>query len=95
MKNELVLMVKNKTIDAVIIMKKLQEQYHAKGDNLYVFCRPWDGFDRVPRITLEWVMWKKLKPAVKFQLDQWRVCMREWRNLKLKWGQKKIYVVML
>ena len=32
------------TIDAVFILRRLQEEYHAKGNKLYVFCGPRKNF---------------------------------------------------
>ena len=28
------------TIDAVFILRRMQEEYHGEGKTLYVFCRP-------------------------------------------------------
>ena len=48
------------TIDAVFILRRMQEEYHAKGKKLYVcFADLVTAFDRVPRKVLEWVMRKK------------------------------------
>ena len=32
------------TIDAVFIFRRLQEEHHAKGKKLYVFCGPRESF---------------------------------------------------
>ena len=32
------------SIDAVFILRRMQEEYHAKGYKLYVFCGPREGF---------------------------------------------------
>ena len=32
------------TIDAVFILGRLQEDYHAKGKSIYVFCGPRESF---------------------------------------------------
>ena len=48
------------TIDAVFIWRRLQEEYHAKGEMLYVcFVYLEKALDRVPRKVLEWTMRKK------------------------------------
>ena len=45
---------------AVFILRKLQEEYHAKGKKVVcVFCGPCEGFDRVPRKVLEFATSKK------------------------------------
>ena len=38
------LMPERRTIDAVFIMSRMQEEYHAKGKTLYVFCGPRENF---------------------------------------------------
>ena len=48
------------TIDAVFILKTMQEEYHVKGKKLYMcFVDLEKAFDRVPRKVLEWAMRKK------------------------------------
>ena len=48
------------TIDAVFTMSRMQEEYHAKGEKLYMcFVDLEKAFDRVPRKVLEWAMRKK------------------------------------
>ena len=43
------------TIDAVFILRRLQEQYHNKGKKLYMcFVDLEKAFDKVPRKVLEW-----------------------------------------
>ena len=41
------------TIDAVFILGRMQEEYHADGKKVvYVFCGPRESFDRVRRKVL-------------------------------------------
>ena len=48
------------TIDAAFILKRLQEEYHAKGKKLCMSSMDLEkAFDRVPRKVLEWAMKKK------------------------------------
>ena len=48
------------TIDAVFILRRLHEEYHAKGKKIvYVLCGPREIFDIVPRKVLEWALRKK------------------------------------
>ncbi|XP_029190407.2 uncharacterized protein LOC114957206 [Acropora millepora] len=48
------------TIDAVFILKGLQEKYLDKEKKLYMcFIDPEKAFDRVPRWVLEWAMRKR------------------------------------
>ena len=48
------------TIDAVFILIRMQEEYHAKGKRLYMcFVDLEKAFDRVPRKVLEWAMRNK------------------------------------
>ena len=48
------------TIDAVFILRRLQEEYHAKGKKLYMCLVDLEkAFDRVPRKVLEWALRKK------------------------------------
>ena len=45
---------RRKIIDAMFILRRMQEEYHAKGKNLYMcFVDLEKSFDRVPRIVLE------------------------------------------
>ena len=53
------------TIDAVFILRRMQEEYHAKGKKLYVcFENLEKAFDRVQRKMMEWAMRKKGIPDV-------------------------------
>ncbi|XP_077862361.1 uncharacterized protein LOC144344061 [Saccoglossus kowalevskii] len=48
------------TIDAVFILRRMQEEYGAKGKKLYMcFVDLEKAFDRVPRKVMEWVMRKR------------------------------------
>ena len=48
------------TIDAVFILKRMQEEYHAKGKKLYMYFVDLEkAFDRIPRKVLEWALRKK------------------------------------
>ena len=48
------------TIDAVSILRSLQEEYHARGKKLYMcFVDLEKAFDRVPNNVFEWAMRKK------------------------------------
>ena len=52
-------------IDAVFILRRLQEEYHAKGKGLYMrFVDLVKAFVRVLRKVLEWAMRKKGIPKV-------------------------------
>ena len=52
------------TIDAVFILRRLQEEYHARGKKLYMcFMDIEKAFDRVPRKVLELVMRKNVIPG--------------------------------
>ena len=49
------LMPERGTIDAVFILRRMQEEYHAEGKKLYMcFVDLENPFDRVPRKVLEW-----------------------------------------
>ena len=64
------------TIDAVFILRRLQEEYHAKEKCLHMrFVDLETVFDRVQRKVLEWEMRKKGIPEV--FVDQLFVCLRE------------------
>ena len=53
------------TIDAVFILRKMHEDYHAKGRKLYIhFVDLVKDFERVPRKVLEWALRKKGIPEV-------------------------------
>ena len=48
------------TINAVYIMRRMQEEYDVKGKKLYMcFVEQKKALDRVPRKVLEWAMRKK------------------------------------
>ena len=48
------------TIDAVFILRRMQEEYHAKGKKMCIrFVDLEKAFDRVPRKDLEWALRKK------------------------------------
>ena len=52
-------------IDAVFILRRLQEDYHAKRKTLYMrFVDLEKAFDRVLKQVLEWAMRKKRIPEV-------------------------------
>ena len=53
------------TIDAVFILRRMQEEYHAKGKKLYMcFVDLEIAFDRVPWKVLQWALRKKGMPDV-------------------------------
>ena len=53
-------MSERQKIDAVFILRRMQEEYHAKGKKLYMcFVDLEKALDRVPRKELEWAMRKK------------------------------------
>ena len=57
------LMLERKSIDAVFISRRMQEECHAKGKQLYMCLVDLDkAFDRVPRNVLEWALRKKEIP---------------------------------
>ena len=57
------------TIDAVFILRRMQEECHAKGKMLYMCFEDLEfAFDRVPRKVLEWTSRKK-EIYLKFWLD--------------------------
>ena len=62
MKSNLALCLRG-TIDTVFILRRLQEEYHAKGKNVYVFCGPREILT-VPSKMLEWAIRKKEIPEV-------------------------------
>ena len=55
-----VLLLFRGTTDAVFVLRRLQEEYHAKGKKLYMcFVDVEEAFDGVLRKVLEWAMRKK------------------------------------
>ena len=54
------LMPERGTIDAAFNLRRLLEEYHAKGKRLYMcFVDLEKAFDRITRKVLEWAMRKK------------------------------------
>ena len=53
-------MSERRTIDAVFILRRLQEEYHAKGKKLHMcFVDLEKAIDRVQNIVLQWAMRQK------------------------------------
>ena len=75
-------MPKGGTIDAVFILRGMQEEYHAKEKKLYMcFVDLEKAFDRVPRKVLEWAMRKKGIPEV---LDRTVMNLHEGANTRVR-----------
>ena len=51
-------------IDAVFILRRMQEEYHAKEKSCMRFAVLEKAFDRLPRKVLRWAMRKKGIPEV-------------------------------
>ena len=52
-------------IDAIFILRRMQEEYHAKIKKLYMCIMDLEkAFDRVPWRVLVWALWKKEIPEV-------------------------------
>ena len=87
------------TIDAVFILRRIQEEHHAKGKKLYMcFVDLEKAFDRVSRKVLEWAMRKKGIPEALIRSvmslhevakTRFRVELDCNRSLMLKWGCTK------
>ena len=79
-------MLERGTIDAVFILRKMQEEYLAKGKKLCMcFVDLEKAFDRVPRKVLVrsvMILYEAAKTWV-------RVCLSCQRNLRLMWGCTK------
>ena len=57
------------TIVAVFILRRMQEEYHAKGKKLHMcFVDQEKAFDRVPGKVLEWTMRKNGLPEIMIRL---------------------------
>ena len=49
------------TVDAIFIVRRMQEEYQKKDMKLYMcFVNMEKAFDRVPRKVMEWAMKKKV-----------------------------------
>ena len=75
-------MLERGTIYAAFILRRLQEEYHAKGKKLYMcFVDQEKAFDRVPRKMLELAMRKKGIPEV---LDRSVMCLYEGAKTRVR-----------
>ena len=62
---QFVFMPERGTIDAVFILRRMQEEYHAKGRLLYMCLVDLaKAFVRVPRKVLDWALMKKEIPDI-------------------------------
>ena len=58
-------MPERESIDAVFVLRRMQEKYNAKGKMLYMcFVHIEKALDSVPKILLEWALRKKGIPEV-------------------------------
>ena len=58
-------MSERRTIDAVFILRRMQEEYHAEEKKLYMcFVDIEKSFDRISRKLFEWALRKKEIPEV-------------------------------
>ena len=59
MKSNIFLLPDRETIDTVFILRRMQDEYHAKGKKLYMCLVDLIKIDRVPRKVLKWALRKK------------------------------------
>ena len=50
------------TVDAIFVMKQLQERYGGKKELFHIFVELEKAFDRVPRETIVWVLRRQNVP---------------------------------
>ena len=74
------------TIDAVFLLRRLQEEYRARGKKLYMcFVDLEKAFDRVPRRVMEWAMRRKGIPEV---LVRAVMCLYEGAKTRVRVGSE-------